>query len=232
MRRRIAVAQGDLTGDGMVETVLLTGTQQAGSAAWQQIALEIEDGASKRRVRLLLPQDVGYDPQITLGNMSGRDKSDVLISIDSGGSGGIGYYTVYSYMNGMYRIIFDSESYNAALPYRVVFLENYVVRAESLANGMIYLIDISGRDEEYLRGIYNADGTLRREQSGFVDPLSLLYPADVNRDGVLELVAWQRISGLYHADGLGDFINTLTWTGQQFALSGQTVGIFGESRQM
>ena len=59
--------------------------------------------------------------------------------------------------------------------------------------------------------------------------MSLLYPADVNRDGLLELVAWQRISGLYHADALGDFIGTLAWNGRAFALTTQTVGILGYS---
>ena len=49
-------------------------------------------------------------------------------------------------------------------------------------------------------------------------------------DGVLELMAWQRISGLYHADALGDFISTLAWDGRRFALSGQPVGILGPSR--
>ena len=57
--------------------------------------------------------------------------------------------------------------------------------------------------------------------------MSLLYPADVNRDGLLELVAWQKISGLYHADALGDFITTLAWNGRAFAPTTQTVGIFG-----
>ena len=48
-------------------------------------------------------------------------------------------------------------------------------------------------------------------------------------DGLLELVAWQRISGLYHADALGDFIGTLAWNGRAFALTTQTVGILGYS---
>ncbi|MFR2496485.1 MAG: VCBS repeat-containing protein, partial [Christensenellales bacterium] len=77
--------------------------------------------------------------------------------------------------------------------------------------------------------LYDENGRLKREQEGFVDPVSLLYPADVNRDGLLELVAWQRISGLYHADALGDFIGTLAWNGRAFALTTQTVGILGYS---
>lgn len=230
LQRRIAAARGDLTGDGVPETVFLTGVQQTGSVAYRQITLEIEDGATHRRTRLPLPQDVGYDPQLILGHMTGRGREDVLVSVDSGGSGGIGYYTVYSYRDGAYRTVFDSEAFAASLPYTVTYQDQYVVRAESPANGMVYLIDISGRDEAYLGELYDEDGMLRRPTQGFVDPVSLLYPADVNRDGLLELVAWQRISGLYHADGLGDFINTLAFDGRAFALSTQTVGILGTPR--
>ena len=230
--QRIAAARGDLTGDGRLETVTLFGVRPAGSIAWQQITLEIEDGATHRRTRLPLPQDAGYDPQIILGHMISRAKEDVLISVDSGGSGGVGYYTVYSWQDGTYRMIFDSESFAAAFPYMVTYQDQYVVRAESPANGMVYLIDISGRDEAYLREIYDEDGRLLHDVEGFVDPISLLYPADVNRDGLLELVAWQRISGLFHADGLGVFFNTLASAsgGTGFELSTQTVGIFGTPR--
>ena len=71
------------------------------------------------------------------------------------------------------------------------------------------------------------DGTLKAPVSGGVNPLSVLLPADFDGDGVYELLAYQRITGLYNADGLGDFINTLSWDGRVFGLFNQTVGIFG-----
>ena len=48
MRKRIAMAQGDMTGDGAAETVILTGEQREGTAYWQNIELEIIDGAESR----------------------------------------------------------------------------------------------------------------------------------------------------------------------------------------
>ena len=102
--------------------------------------------------------------------------------------------------------------------YRVRYLDQYAVRAESENTGMAYFIDLAGKDSDYLAQLYDENGRLKREQEGFVDPVSLL-----------ELVAWQRISGLYHADALGDFIGTLAWNGRAFALTTQTVGILGYS---
>ena len=227
MRKRIAAARGDLTGDGAAETLILSGEQNSGSAYWQNIELDITDGRTGRTVRVPLAHDEGYDPQVVLGSMTARDRADVLIAMETGSSGAIGLYSVIAYQNGAYQTVFDSEQYAEQMRYRVQYLDQYAVRAESENTGMAYFIDLAGKDGDELAQIYEENGTLKHEQEGFVDPVSLLYPADVNRDGLLELVAWQRISGLYHADALGDFISTLAWNGKAFALTTQTVGILG-----
>lgn len=230
MPKTIATARGDLTGDGAQETIYLTGVQRTGSAAWQRMRLEIVDGATGRATQLPLAQDMGYDPQLFVGPMLGQGRSDLMVSVDSGGSGGITEYAIYAFVDGAYRRVFDTEEYNASAEYEVTYQDQYVVRAESMGGERVYLIDISGREEAYLAEIYDEDGMLRQPREGFVDPVSLLVPADINRDGVLELLVWQRISGLYHADALGDFITTLAWDGRRFATIGQTVGIMGMKR--
>ena len=69
MRKRIAMAQGDMTGDGTPETVLLTGEQRDGTAYWQKIELEIIDGRSGKSAHVALALNEGYEPQILLGNV-------------------------------------------------------------------------------------------------------------------------------------------------------------------
>ena len=230
MRKRIATARGDLTGDGAPENLVLSGEQSAGSAYWQNIELEITDGRTGRTARVPLAHDGGYDPQLVLGSMTARDRVDALIALETGSSGAVGLYSVVAYQNGAYQTVFDSEQYAKRMRYRVQYLDQYVVRAESENTGMAYFIDLAGKDGDYLAQLYDENGVLRQPQTGFVDPVSLLYPADVNRDGLLELVAWQKISGLYHADALGDFIGTLAWNGRAFAPTTQTVGILGYSK--
>ena len=230
MRKRIATARGDLTGDGAPESLVLSGEQSAGSAYWQNIELEITDGRTGRTVRVPLAHDGGYDPQLVLGSMTARDRVDALIALETGSSGAVGLYSVVAYQNGAYQTVFDSEQYAKRMRYRVQYLDQYVVRAESENTGMAYFIDLAGKDGDYLAQLYDENGVLRQPQTGFVDPVSLLYPADVNHDGLLELVAWQKISGLYHADALGDFITTLAWNGRAFTPTTQTVGILGYSK--
>ena len=97
----------------------------------------------------------------------------------------------------------------------------------SLANGLEYLIDISGRSGEYLSSLYHTDGSLKAQQQGFASDLSLLYPADIAGNGVYALIGYQEISGLYRADALGYMINTLQWQNGRFALTNQMLGVLG-----
>lgn len=176
MRKRIATARGDLTGDGAPESLVLSGEQSAGSAYWQNIELEITDGRTGRTARVPLAHDGGYDPQLVLGSMTARDRVDALIALETGSSGAVGLYSVVAYQNGAYQTVFDSEQYAKRMRYRVQYLDQYVVRAESENTGMAYFIDLAGKDGDYLAQLYDENGVLRQPQTGFVDPVSLLYP--------------------------------------------------------
>ncbi len=88
MRKRIAMAQGDMTGDGAAETVILAGEQREGTAYWQNIELEIIDGRSGKSVRVALALNEGYEPQLLLGCMTARNRVDALIAMDTGSSRG------------------------------------------------------------------------------------------------------------------------------------------------
>lgn len=229
MRNRKIITQqrADLNGGGIPESIRLTGIQEADSAAWQEIRLEIQDGATCQKTVLTPQEDVGYDPRLWIGRLTEANNPQMLLSIQSGGSGGIGYYTIYGWADGQYLPLFTSDAYNAEFSYTVNYLDGYTVEAVSLENRMKYLIDLSGRDEAYLSQIYRPDGALIKPITGGVNPLSVLYPVDFDGDGQYELLAYQRITGLYNADGLGDFINLLGWDGGRFALISQSVGIFG-----
>ena len=125
MRKRIAMAQGDMTGDGAAETVILTGEQREGTAYWQNIELEIIDGRSGKSVRVALALNEGYEPQLLLGCMTARNRVDALIAMDTGSSGAIGLYTVVGFVSGAYRTLFDSERFAQEMRYTVTYLDQY-----------------------------------------------------------------------------------------------------------
>lgn len=227
----VAFAQGDVTGDGVSDNVYLTGVRTSDSPFVQQITLVVQDGSSGRVTHTRLQDNAGYNPTLFLGDFTGNKVNQILVSINSGGSGGIMYHFVYSYLNNVPKIIFNYKAYNDLYQYTVTYMDNYKVEVVSKQNKMKYIIDISSRDKEYLGEIYQSNGKLKQPISGFVNPLSGLYPVDFDGNKVYELLAYQKIAGRYNADALGYVLNTLAWNGNQFALSNQNVAIFGSNIQ-
>lgn len=111
--------------------------------------------------------------------------------------------------------------------YEVTYQDNYKVEVVSKVNNKKYMIDISTRDAGYLNEIYDRNGKLKSPITGFVNPLSGLYPVDFDSNGVYELLAYQKIAGRYNADALGYILNTLGWKENRFVLQNQYVAIFG-----
>lgn len=223
-------ARGDVNGDKIPDNLYLLGTKTPPSPFIQNITLLIQDGNTGEIISLPLSENVGYNPRIFLGDFTGDKVDDIFISIDSGGSGAIMYHYIYSDINNKPQLIFDFDSYNKKYQYDVAYMDNYKVKLVSKQNSEKYIIDISLREKAYLNDIYDKNGKLKKPISGFVDPLSGLYPVDFNSDGVYELLAYQKISGRFHADSLGYFQNILKWKDNNFVLDNQNVAIWGTQK--
>ena len=115
----ITSVKGDVTYDGIPDTVSLIGVQFGDSNAWQQMSLVIQNGATGRITAIALPEDAAYAPSIALVSLTGKDKRDILLSLPTGGSGGITNYIIYTCDDGAFRQIFSSDDYNATYPYQI-----------------------------------------------------------------------------------------------------------------
>jgi hypothetical protein len=219
--------RGDVNGDRISDKIYLTGAITQSSPFVQNITLVIQDGRTGRSITVPLKENAGYNPRLFLGDFTGDKVNDILISIDSGGSGGMMYHYIYSFNNNRLQLIFDVDAYNNEYEYDVTYEDNYKVEVNSSENDERYIIDISLRGNDYLNEIYDENGKLKEGISGFVNPLSGLYPVDFNYDGVYELLAYQKIAGRYNADSLGYFLNTLKWENDKFILDNQNVAIWG-----
>ena len=222
----VSFASGDVNGDGIPDNVYLTGIKTSDSPFTQNITLVIQDGRTGRFMSIPLSDNSGYNPRLFLGQFTGDGIDDIFISIDSGGSGAIMYHYIYSFINNTPQLLFDFNSYNEEYNYDVTYKDNYRVEVISRKNDRNYIIDISTRDDEYLHEIYYENGKLKSPISGFVNPLSGLYPVDFDSNNVYELLAYQKIAGRYNADSLGYVLNTLKWKDNMFILDNQYVAIF------
>ena len=221
--RTITQARGDVTGDGIPDRVWLSGYQETPGGLWQGIQLRIQDGASCRETRLSLPEDTGFNPRLTLCPLTGRNGLDILTSVDSGGSGGTGYYTVFGWLNRGFRRLFETAAYNAAYQYDITYTDDYAERVYSRANQAEYRLCL--RNPEALATLYDGEGKLAAPRQAMADPLGLLVPLTRQGNGCCELLAAQELSGLFHADRLGTMFNLLRWNGLRFALASQYLGL-------
>jgi len=223
----VAFARGDVTGDSVPDTVYLTGIKTPDSPFTQNITLHVQDGRNGVVKSVPLRENAGYNPAIFLGDFTGNGVDDILISIATGGSGGIMYHYIYSFVENNPQLLFDFNVYNQQYQYEVTYQDQYKVEVVSRHNNKKYLIDISLRDADYLNEIYEANGKLKSPITGFVNPLSGLYPVDFDANKVYELLAYQKIAGRYNADSLGYVLNTLGWKDNRFVLQNQNVAIYG-----
>ncbi len=224
--------RGDVNGDGVMDYVYLIGDQpyEGNSAFRDKIKLVIVDGKTKKKTVVPLKENAGYNPTLFLGDFSGDKVEDILISIDSGGSGGYAFYYIYSFLNNRVKIRFDFEKFDSEYEYEVNYKDNYKVEVINKKDHILYIIDITYKGQEYLSEIYNKNGTLKKPIEGWVNPLGGLYPIDFQRDGTYGLYAEQRVAGRYNADGLGYVQTSLEWDKQSFKPFFQTIGIFGRDK--
>ncbi|MGE7759588.1 VCBS repeat-containing protein [Peribacillus sp. NPDC097895] len=219
--------QGDINGDGTKDNVFLTANKTSDSPFWRNITLVIQNGRTNQYEQVQMKNNAGYNPTLFLGEFTGNKGEDILVVIDTGGSGGSIYAYVFSYLNGRLLTIFNSDTFNETYKYAVNYENLYKAKVNSYYLKERYILDLTYKDKEYLSEIYNKNGVLKAPIEGWVNPLSGLYPVDYNRDGIYELEAYQRIAGRYNADSLGYVQTVLKWNGQAFVPDRQNVAIFG-----
>ena len=224
----VASAAGDVNGDGYPDWIYLIGTKQSDSPYITNIQMIIKNGRTNQFQTFSMPENAGYEPRIWLGDLTGNGVKDILVTMDSGGSGGVVFAYVYSFIQGRMMNIFDSVQFNEKHQFKVQYENNYKVGVYSIEPSKKYTVDLQSKGTDYLNEIYNPDGTLKQPIEGWVDPISAIYPINIARNGTYHLLTMQQIAGRYHADGLGFVENLLHWDGREFLIVRQSVGIYGE----
>lgn len=226
-------ADGDVNGDRIPDSVCTVGNRpdDLQSPFVENIAILIQDGKTHKYTRIPLKENMGYNPTVFLADFNRDNIDDIFVSIDSGGSGGFSYDYVYSFVDNIPRLLFDSEEASQELKYQVHFRDYYKVEVICDTLKKRYILDISDKGEEYLSEIYNPDGTLKTQIDtpflGEVIPQGNVYPVDYQRDRMYDLNLIQRIIGKYNADTLGTVQTIFEWNGAEFAPTTQQVAIFG-----
>ncbi|MEG6520707.1 DUF4397 domain-containing protein [Desulfotomaculum sp. 1211_IL3151] len=208
--------KADVNGDQVVDTVFLSGDKPDPTSPFtENLSVCVEDGKNNKIICTVPPSNAGYNANLFLGDFNDDNVADILIRIESGGSGGYLFAYVYTVLNNRLVNIFDYEDFNANSQYQVNFMDNYLVEVTQINNQNTFSIDLSNRKEEF-SDIYDENGKLIQPLQGSVLPLGGLIPQDTDNDGNFELIAIQRIIGRFNAETLGYVKTTLDWDGTGF----------------
>ena len=113
---------GDVSGDGVLDTVYLYGQVDGPPGIFaENIALVIQDGRSYKSTTVHLKNNEGYNARLFLGDFNKDNISDIMVSIDTGGSGGYGIFYIYSFRNNIVHELFNVDKYNE----QYIFTVNY-----------------------------------------------------------------------------------------------------------
>ncbi len=183
----------DVSGNGKKDSIVLKGVPyEEGTKFLKEIQLEINASNGKSyKVDL----DPGYSPAIQYVDLNQDGVTDLFISINSGGSGGISYYYLYT--------LKDFKLLDLGVPDPLVinsqFINDYKASITIDETGQSYTFDLRNRANEYERlGLYQ-HGKLSEPMELMVDPYSTLKPLQM-KDKKYGLMGIQAISGTNHAD--------------------------------
>ena len=81
--------RGDVTGDGIPDSVYITGNKPDGASGFaDNITLIVEDGRDQSIQAIKPENNAGYSARLFLGDFDGDPTDDIKISMAMGGSGG------------------------------------------------------------------------------------------------------------------------------------------------
>lgn len=212
---------GDVTGDGILDQVSLYGKKQASSEIFaDNVTIVIEDGRT-HKIYIITPKfNSGYNVRVFLGDFTKNNINDIKISIDSGGSGGYGFFYIYSFNGHNFKEIFNFDNYNKEYKFKVDYADFYKVDVANVVLNKLFVLDISYKGYDYLSQYYSENGKLKKPVQGEVLALSALIPiVNDEKFNYYDLLAFQRIIGTSNSDTLGYIQNFLSWDGEKFAFS-------------
>lgn len=178
------------------------------------VYVRISDPDSGEVAAVITPyQNSGYMPSLFFADFTGAGCDQIFFSMDSGGSGGYSYNYVYDVRGGETKVIFDGSQ----LPsYSAEFADGYKVEVKNYSTQKTYVADISDRGKDYLDGLYDENGELRERQYASVWYTSTTLPYYNPAMRKFQLMTFQRVTGLFNADGIGNMVNLMDYRDGSF----------------
>lgn len=215
----------DINGDGAADDVVLSGEIQGSDNPYaQNIGVAIKDGHTGRfSVPSVGEFNGGLDPKLFIGSFIKAKSHDILVSLATGGSGGVYQYALLTYKDGHVMSIVPQKELNQGLALETHCLPGVKLKIMDKNTGYQTTIDLhKGLDVYVALGIYNEKEELLKDPMVLIDGFSVLKP-ELNGDGIYELHGIQRISVAAHANSVADAESVWTVSNGQLKLLSENI---------
>lgn len=228
----INFAQADVTGDGRLDSIYLVGNRKVGDPTRFIEGMGLRVKTEGRTLAVDFPYGNGYSPVLFIGDLTRDGIPDVLVNIFASNTGGFLTSYIYTFQNEEPRMLFDSKAFNETYTGKVIYEDNYVVRVLTNRPPWQYTIDLSDREADYLSGLYDQNGKLRRPTEGTLLGLNSFNPSDYDVNGEYNVSSIQRVIGTGNLDTLGLVETYLAWRDatQRFEPFMQYLSVLGRPR--
>lgn len=170
----------------------------------QKIAIEIKDILSNKTLLTIYPKtNEGYLPKIIVEHFDDQSTKKIFLGMDSGGSGGFGFYYLFDVANGKVNVLFDYAQFDKMYHYVGNYEDHYKVRITSVETNISSILDLSLRPKEYLNELYFTNGKLKQPTTVDISGVNTVFPFFLTTSGYFQLEVNNRITGIANADSLG-----------------------------
>lgn len=197
----------DVTGDHIRDNIILVGkkNEDVSASRWDDIKLIIQDVKSKKYYKLSPGKFTsGNNGRIFLGDFNGDKALDIFISFSGKESSNNPWYSLIAFKNSKAKYLLEHENSSLGLSFNIDFVDDYKISVFNKELNKFFSIDADNKKNTYTGlGIYNEKGEIIKKQEGIYTGITELRPADIDKDGVYELIGIQRLSGFCEADIVG-----------------------------
>ncbi|MFM1654555.1 hypothetical protein ACI7RC_21015 [Brevibacillus sp. B_LB10_24] len=195
----------DVTGNGKPDLVSLIGKKDQSGVYWEKLFVTVENDAGNQY--FFASSGGGWNPRMSFCRFTGRNAEDILVSAETGGSGGTSDYYLYT--------VAEDKLVSMPVPPPVQvtgnLLDNYAAKLTLENTQQTYEIDLHDRKHFY-------DGLHLYKAGKLIQPISLmanayseLKPVADRQTAGCDLQGKQRVSGVVNADTIACVTSQWRW---------------------
>lgn len=210
-RVELAVHKVDISGDGQRDTITLYGVPFGKNTKYyKEFVVTVKNTLGKTSKNI----PGGFKPVIQFMDLNSDKQTEIMMVIPNGGSGGSYEYFGYSYQNQ------KLEEIDLPKPLNIngSFNNNYKATIMIPEMNESHTLDLRMKKKKYDKlGIYR-NGKLNEPSETLISEFTSLRTKDLDKDGEMELVGLQSVSGASTTDVIAKVQSIWTFKNKEFQL--------------